>query len=657
MQSNPIPASSRLWCQWLRTTLQMCEIPRATRVCLSMCAIHPVNGSEIPLGWVNFTLIDYKNQLRTGVMSLNLWPGEKANPIGTCVPNYKSKNPTRLIIELYRFPLPVQYVPPELVDRHGVYEDIPRPRRPDIQTMSKVIAKDPLYVPNQEEKKLLWQYRYYWRNNSRALAKVLTSVTWTKSEDVQEAHRMLTYWAPLSPVEALELLDAYFADEAVRQYAVQRLHQFSAEELMTYLPQLTQVLKYEPYHDSALARFLLDAALRHRPSIGHAFFWHLHAELHVPEIAERYSLLLEIYLRGCGDHREELIKQMEVSEKLRNVAKLMKEIPYQKRKPILHKALEDACFPEYFALPMNPSLEAKSIIYSQCKSLDSITAPLFLLCENADPMAQPFEVIFKAGDDLRQDILTLQMFGIMDRLWKKHGLDLHMTIYGCIATGEDIGFIEVVPASVTTAQIHKKAGGASAVLKSSVISNWLKSHNPTESEYAAAVENFINSCAGYCVATYVLGIGDRHNDNIMLTKSGLLFHIDFAHFLGNMMEWKGFKRETAPFVLTPQFLHVMGGDKGNNFKRFISLCCTAYNVIRRYGHTIITLFQMMLSTGIRELKGREDLLYLREVLALEMTDEEAAEFFTEKIYESLRTKRTQLNDAIHLLAHKNAKEK
>jgi len=75
----------------------------------------------------------------------------------------------------------------------------------------------------------------------------------------------------------------------------------------------------------------------------------------------------------------------------------------------------------------------------------------------------------------------------------------------------------------------------------------------------ASLDNFTLSCAGYCMATYVLGIGDRHNDNIMMTELGKLFHIDFGHFLGNFKKKFGFKRERAKFVMLPQFEHVLGG--------------------------------------------------------------------------------------------------
>lgn len=43
-----------------------------------------------------------------------------------------------------------------------------------------------------------------------------------------------------------------------------------------------------------------------------------------------------------------------------------------------------------------------------------------------------------------------------------------------------------------------------------------------------AIEEFTLSCAGYCVATYVLGIGDRHSDNIMIRETGQVWGLTAA---------------------------------------------------------------------------------------------------------------------------------
>jgi len=250
-------------------------------------------------------------------------------------------------------------------------------------------------------------------------------------------------------------------------------------------------------------------------------------------------------------------------------------------------------------------------------------------------------------------MLTLQMIRLMDKFWKSEGLDLELNPYACVATGDEEGMIEVVLDADTIANITKSAGGATAAFRVDPIANWIKSKNPREDDYAKAVDNFILSCAGYCVATYILGIGDRHNDNVMLTKYGKLFHIDFGHFLGNYKKKFGIKRERAPFVFTPDFAYVMGGRDSKDFLKFVEICCKAYNILRKNANVFINLFAMMLSTGIPELTSVDDISYLREAFSLDVTDDKAREKFKNLIYESLATKTTQFNNAVHILAHRN----
>jgi len=282
--------------------------------------------------------------------------------------------------------------------------------------------------------------------------------------------------------------------------------------------------------------------------------------------------------------------------------------------------------------------------------MDSKMRPLWLLFENADPLGKNMYVIFKAGDDLRQDMLTLQMFRIMDKLWKKNNLDLMLNPYGVISTGGQIGMIEVVTRSNTISKIQKQMSGAMGAFKDEVLFKWLQEKNPEEAEIKTAIENFTSSCAGYCVATYVLGIGDRHNDNIMVQEDGHLFHIDFGHILGNFKKKFGFKRERVPFVFTPDWAFVMGGKGSVYYTKFLSQCVASHQILRKNFRLFINLLSMMLISGMPELSTHEDIMYVVETLSMDKDNADVMDFH-ELIEATGGQMSTRVNFFIHNLVH------
>ena len=75
-------------------------------------------------------------------------------------------------------------------------------------------------------------------------------------------------------------------------------------------------------------------------------------------------------------------------------------------------------------------------------------------------------------------MLTLQVIRIMDQIWQEEGLDLRMIPYHCLATGKDVGMIEVVRNSQTIMEIQRKQDFRAAMqVRSKELHRWIKERN------------------------------------------------------------------------------------------------------------------------------------------------------------------------------------
>jgi Phosphoinositide 3-kinase family, accessory domain (PIK domain)/Phosphatidylinositol 3- and 4-kinase len=301
-----------------------------------------------------------------------------------------------------------------------------------LDRIGMLCSNDPLYELNYDERALFWKARRHLMATPEALPWFLQSVSWDDVACVSEARKLMSKWEKPSPMLALQLLDIKFPDPSVRAYAVSCLEELDNKSLRQIMLQLTQVLKFEPFQDSALSRFLLRRAVRNPRDVGHVFFWLLQAEMHMKEVSERYGAMLEQYLRNCGDYRTELGHQMFVMSRLEQTAyKVKTGGSKEERLSILSQELQSIVFPREFQLPLSPDMVASGLVLSpmKCRVMSSKKLPLWLVFKSVRDPGTTHTVLFKAGDDLRQDQLTLQILNIMDNLWKERGLDLRMSPY------------------------------------------------------------------------------------------------------------------------------------------------------------------------------------------------------------------------------------
>lgn len=86
-------------------------------------------------------------------------------------------------------------------------------------------------------------------NSFKALTKVLQCFDLSLEFEKNIYSELILKWQPMDPEDALELLGSKYKDHPkIRSYAISRLKLASNDDLILYLLQLVQALRYENFH-------------------------------------------------------------------------------------------------------------------------------------------------------------------------------------------------------------------------------------------------------------------------------------------------------------------------------------------------------------------------------------------------------------------------
>ncbi|XP_062616262.1 phosphatidylinositol 4-phosphate 3-kinase C2 domain-containing subunit alpha-like isoform X2 [Saccostrea cucullata] len=661
------------WDQWLSfKDVSVSKLPRETRLCVTLCGMKGMQSTQnneaskvlMALGGVTMQLYNQKGYLIQGSQLVPLKMNMLADPFSPYC-SVLDKDTVLLQINLPDWGENIVF--PDVLPKSGSDRKSFGQLLPEIQDIvDGVLEKDCISSCQADELEILWRYRHYLYEHPQLLPWIIQGSKDWDYYQLADISGLLRDWTVLDPMQALELLLPQFPDSRVREFAVDCLHKIKSDEIVDFLPQLIQALKYESYHASPLAWLLLERASS-SVRFAHQLFWLLKGTAaQDTTYKRRYELMFVALINVAGDLLYQEFRKQEVMVKI--LTTMGEKVQVAKDKENTLKR-ESQHLQEFFdergscLLPYDPGLCVTGVDLKSCSYFTSNAVPLKLVFRNPNIRADPVYVMFKVGDDLRQDMLTMQMIKIMDRLWLKAGLDLKIITFACLATGPKKGLVELITESETLRKIQVQAG-VTGSFKDRPIKEWLQGHNPTELEYQKAVDNFTRSCAGYCVATYVLGVCDRHNDNIMLKQSGHMFHIDFNKFLGDAQMFGNFKRDRVPFVLTSDMAFVInnGEKQSDKFQLFIDLCCQGFNILRRNANLFLNLFALVYFNirdqinigdelsrsgipGVTEGAAR----YIQRALLPGHTEAQATAMFTRMIEDSLKSVFTQFNFFIHNL--------
>jgi hypothetical protein len=134
------------------------------------------------------------------------------------------------------------------------------------------------------------------------------------------------------------------------------------------------------------------------------------------------------------------------------------------------------------------------------------------------------------------------------------------------------GMIQIIDDAET---LHSISNNKNTIFKYIIKNNESKTINEVMNRY-------MYSLVLYTLHSYFLGLGDRHLQNIMISKDGAIFHIDFGFILGT----DAYPLTASDIKLNHEILDVIGGNDSDSdsdrYKNYLDLCSKGIIILRKY---------------------------------------------------------------------------
>lgn len=438
----------------------------------------------------------------------------------------------------------------------------------------------PTHKYTEKEKKILFINRKYFSGHSKWILHLIKSTSWDNNKENKHILKILkckkntSCWNTMCSRyckdkigfdEAIEMLE--INNEYIKKYAIYCISKISEKELECYLFLLVDKIKYDLYYD-ILTNFLILKSLNSK-NIRIKLYWYLTLKIEDKVYGKHYlntrSKMLKIIREKYGD---KYIKEITLGYKFVNIFTKVDTERDDFSTQIKNLIIQNNLFTndQSIVLPINPNYTCKKVLTDNIIKKKSATAPLLIHCIiNEKPYN--YKIIFKQ-EDVRKDIIISNIIQLMDIILKKDlNLDLNIISYNVLPINSDCGLIEIVPNAHTLYEIKEELNFS--------LQNYILNSNKQDTINSIR-KRFMKSTAAYCVITYLLGIGDRHLDNIMVTNDGVLFHIDYGFILGLD------PKPLAPSMrITREMVDAIGGINSSHYHEFQEICSTAYNCLRR----------------------------------------------------------------------------